>query len=294
MTRLKLALGPILFYWPRQQVFDFYEAAAASPVDVIYLGEAVCNKRHQLRIPEWLDLARYLADSSAKEVVISSLILSESSADLTAIRKVVDNHGLTVEANDQGAVQLAMERGIPFVCGPTLNVYNARTLGWLAARGARRWVMPVDMDRQGLQTLLQQRPAIETEVFAWGKLPLALSARCFTARHLELTKDNCQYRCIDYPDGLELASQEGRELFTINGIQTLSPQPMNLLAQLPEMAAMGVDVVRLSPAATGMAEVLAAFDRTRRGGQGGEVIASDGVNGYWFGQPGMVHSPPLG
>ena len=38
---MKLALGPLLYYWPRQQVFDFYDAIAQAPVDIVYLGETM-------------------------------------------------------------------------------------------------------------------------------------------------------------------------------------------------------------------------------------------------------------
>src|SRR3546814_4678787 len=53
--------------------------------------------------------------------------------------------------------------------------------------------------------LLQlDRPvAMETEVFAYGRMPLAFSARCFTARHRNIPKDNCQYVCMDHPDRSE-------------------------------------------------------------------------------------------
>ena len=36
-TMLKLALGPLLYYWPREKVMAFYEEVAASPVDIVYL-----------------------------------------------------------------------------------------------------------------------------------------------------------------------------------------------------------------------------------------------------------------
>jgi hypothetical protein len=53
-----------------------------------------------------------------------------------------------------------------------------------------------------VETLHKTRPAgVETEVFAFGKLPLAFSARCFTARHYGLNKDDCQFKCLDHPEG---------------------------------------------------------------------------------------------
>ena len=47
---MKISVGPILYYWPKQQVLDFYQRLLDSSVDIIYLGEAVCSKRHELRI----------------------------------------------------------------------------------------------------------------------------------------------------------------------------------------------------------------------------------------------------
>ena len=51
---MQLALGPLLYYWPRLTVFDFYQAAAEWPVDIVYLGESVCSRRHELRLSNWL------------------------------------------------------------------------------------------------------------------------------------------------------------------------------------------------------------------------------------------------
>ena len=36
-TAPALALAPLPYYWPRAQVFDFYAAIAATPVDLVYL-----------------------------------------------------------------------------------------------------------------------------------------------------------------------------------------------------------------------------------------------------------------
>ena len=38
---MRLTLGPLQYFWPRQRVLDFYAAMAALPLAVIYLGETV-------------------------------------------------------------------------------------------------------------------------------------------------------------------------------------------------------------------------------------------------------------
>src|SRR3546814_5039709 len=88
---------------------------------------------------------------------------------------------------------------------------------------------------------------METEVFAYGRMPLAFSARCFTARHRNIPKDNCQYVCMDHPDGLLLQTRESQPFLVLNGIQTQSALVYNLINELQEMRDLGVDVLRISP-----------------------------------------------
>ena len=108
-----------------------------------------------------------------------------------------------IEANDLGAVKVACDQGIGFVAGPHLNIYNAPTLAFFASLGARRWVPPFEMTRASLAAILAEKPeGVATEVFAYGRMPLAFSARCFTARHYDLPKDDCRFCCLDHPDGL--------------------------------------------------------------------------------------------
>jgi collagenase-like PrtC family protease len=132
----------------------------------------------------------------------------------------------------------------------------------------------------------------EIEIFAYGHLPLAYSARCFTARAENRPKDDCQFCCQNYPEGIPLLSQEGEALFTINGIQTLSASVSNLLADYPALVDSGAELLRLSPRASGMIEVVQAFDAVRNGGL--PPLAVDGCNGYWHGQPGMLRAEEAG
>ncbi len=289
---MKLALGPLLYYWPREDTFAFYEAAATWPVDIIYLGETVCSRRHLLRLSDWLALAARLAEAG-KEVVLSTLPLIESESDLKLMRKLVRNGQYRVEANDYGAVRLLAEAGAPFVAGPTLNVYNSETLALLRGLGAVRWVPPLEMDR-GLLAAMRVPAGMHTELFAYGRMPLAYSARCFTARHYNLQKDDCQFKCLDHPDGLGLRTREGEPFLTLNGIQTQSGRVLSLAHRLAELA--GVDVLRLSPQSRHMARVVAVFRELLDGAltpadlpsRLDRLLPASPCDGYWLGQAGMA------
>jgi len=294
---MKLSLGPVLFYWDRQHTLDFYADMAGMPLDVIYLGETVCSKRRDMGLDDWLGLARELEQQSTAQLVLSGLALVEAASELSSLRRLCENGELLVEANDMGAVQYLSERGLPFVGGPALNLYNGHALAELVSSGMQRWVPPVEisgtMIRDARAQLSQLGVAMpEIEIFAYGHLPLAYSARCFTARAENRPKDDCQFCCQNYPEGIPLLSQEGEALFTINGIQTLSASVSNLLADYPALVDSGAELLRLSPRASGMIEVVQAFDAVRNGGL--PPLAVDGCNGYWHGQPGMLRAEEAG
>ncbi|MHB1124698.1 MAG: U32 family peptidase [Ramlibacter sp.] len=296
---MKLSLGPLQYYWPRNTVFRFYEAIAATPVDVVYLGETVCSRRHELRLADWLEIGRKLAETG-KQVVLSTQVLLESGSDVATMHKVVGNGEFLVEANDMGAVQRLAGKA-PFVAGPHLNIYNQPTLQWLAGLGASRWVIPLEMKRDDLALLQRERPqGLQTEVFSYGRMPLAFSARCFTARHHDLPKDDCRFSCMNDPDGLMLKTREGEEFLVLNGIQTQSARVYNLVDQLAAMDEIGVDVVRLSPQSIDTQDVIAVFDGARRRAIAPAealrrleaLMPAAGCNGYWHGRAGLEQGAP--
>jgi collagenase-like PrtC family protease len=189
----------------------------------------------------------------------------------------------------------------PFVAGPHLNIYTQPTLQWLAGLGASRGVIPLEMKRDDLALLQRDRPqGLQTEVFSYGRMPLAFSARCFTARHHDLPKDDCRFSCMEDPDGLMLKTREGEEFLVLNGIQTQSARVYNLLDQLSGMEEIGIDVVRLSPQSIDTQGVIAVFDAARRRAiasaealrQLEALMPAPGCSGYWHGRAGLEQGAP--
>jgi collagenase-like PrtC family protease len=291
---MKIALGPLLYYWQRDAILSFYDTVATAPVDIVYLGETVCSRRHELRLTDWLDIAARLR-SAGKEVVLSTQVLLESGAEVGTMHKITGNGDFLVEANDMGAVHCLTGKR-PFVAGPHLNLYNLPSLQWMASLGASRWVMPLEMKRDDLAVMQGGRPqGLQTEVFAYGRMPLAYSARCFTARHRNLPKDDCRFSCIDHPDGLMLKTREHEEFLVLNGTQTQSAKVYNLVGELEDMRTLGVDVIRLSPQSQNMAAVIDVFHAARAKTLAPKdamarlqpLMPDKGCNGYWHGRPGM-------
>ncbi|GGD77510.1 U32 family peptidase [Lacimicrobium alkaliphilum] len=291
---MQYSLGPILYFWPKNQVEEFYQQAMQSSADVIYLGETVCSKRRELKTKDWLALARELA-GKGKQVVLSTMALLEAPSEVKTLQSYCDNGDILIEANDVGAIQLLSEQGKPFVAGPAINCYSQHSLHRLLKLGMQRWVMPVELSRDWLEKILNGcdelgiRNQFEVEVFGYGYLPLAYSARCFTARSENRPKDQCELCCINYPNGRLTRSQEGQELFVLNGIQTQSGQCYNLINDLAGMHNL-VDVVRLSPLSADTLDWLEKF-RENENGQYPQIVERD-CNGYWHSIAGMSLATP--
>lgn len=252
-----LSVGPVQYYWPRQTLIDFYADVAESPATTVCLGEVVCSRRHELKPEDWLDLARDLRQAG-KEVVIGTQALIETEAELRTLRRLVDQGDFMLEANDAAAVRLLAGQA-PWVIGMHVNVYSAPALAEYVQLGARRWVAPVELSLQAVGQVNVPGSLVPSEVFAFGRMPLALSARCFTARHHRLQKDSCGFRCLDDPDGLTLRTRDGQDFLAINGIQTQSGSVHCLLGDRASLVQAGVTRLRLSPTSHGFTEVIRLF-----------------------------------
>lgn len=253
-----LSVGPVQYYWPRQTLTDFYADVADSPVRTVCLGEVVCSRRHEMKPEDWLDLARDLRQAG-KEVVIGTQALLETEAELRSLRRWVEQGDFMLEANDAAAVRMLAGHS-PWVIGLHVNVYSAPALAEYLALGATRWVPPVELSLPAVGQINAQGQAVPTEVFAFGRMPLALSARCFTARHYHLQKDACAFRCLEDPDGLTLRTREGQSFLALNGIQTQSGSVHCLLGQKRALTDAGVTRLRLSPTSQDFGSVVRLFD----------------------------------
>ncbi|NLA89104.1 MAG: U32 family peptidase [Alcaligenaceae bacterium] len=293
---IKLSLGPVQFYWSKETLFKYYLELAKAPLDTIYIGEVVCSRRHEMRFDDWCELANILAESG-KEIIFSSHVLLESESDLRRLRRFAEYRKFRLEANDMAAVKLARENQLPFVAGATLNIYSDATLDIFHELGCYRWLAPCELSADKLKVIAThaRHNNIETEVFTWGKIPLAYSSRCFTARHYNLNKDSCAYRCLDHEHGMPMMTREGQPFLTINGIQTMSHGCQSLLAHHESLKKNNVDFLRLSPQLNHMPRII----EIHRQVLDGLVDSKDALNelqtlsnsslidGYWHGQPGI-------
>ncbi|MBB5205017.1 collagenase-like PrtC family protease [Inhella inkyongensis] len=268
---MQLTIGPLLYWWPRAALMDFYAQVAEGPAQTVVLGELVCSRRNEFKFDDWVALGRELA-VAGKRVVLATQALVMSEAELRSLRRLCEQDEFAVEAGDASALRVLAAAAAadpsrqPFVLGPHINIYNRAALEEHAALGAGHWVAPVELalDAVGAinppaEPVLGIDGPIRTEVFAFGRLPLAFSARCFTARHHRLSKDGCEFRCRDDADGLLLQTTEGQPFLALNGIQSQSAALQCLITQTGALRRAGVSSLRLSPCGLGFARVVELF-----------------------------------
>lgn len=292
--RIEVTLGPLLFHWPAERIRDFYAAmAGCAAVDRVYLGEVVCGKRAPLVEHAIAESAERLADAG-KTVVWSGLALPASVRDRKAVAALTAEADALIEINDVSALR---DRDGPFVAGPLLNIYNEGAARELMDRGCVRLCANVELSLAAIGAIAAACPGLEMELYAFGRLPLALSGRCYHARSHGLHKDACRFVCDQDPDGMDLRTLDGRDFLAVNGIQTLSHGVQ--LADLPpaDLRAAGIGALRLSPHHMDMAAVAVAFRRFLDGETDAETLRAaietagppaPFVGGYLRGQAGVA------
>jgi len=295
-----ITLGPVLFNWTPEQWRDFYfRIADEAPVDLVYVGEIVCSKRAPLFAP-YIEAVAERLTAAGKAVVFSTLTEVMSKLD----RKLVESLGARglIEANDASAFAYLQAR--PHHIGPFVNVYNERTLAVMARAGACNVCLPVELPAAAIRILAAaaQKLNVVLEVQVFGRLPLALSARCYHARAHGRTKDSCQFVCENDPDGLVLRTLENKPFLTVNGIQTLSYEYLDLSGDLATLQDMGIRRFRLSPHGCDMVAVATVFREAldsrvdaREAHARLETLQLDAPfsNGFFHGKPGTHWQPAV-
>lgn len=257
----RLTLGPVLFHWPAEQLQDFYARIAdEAPVDIVHVGEIVCSKRAPFVDPLLPEIIERL-QRGGKTVVLSTRALVMTARESRMVIEQIAAAaalGLQIEVNDIGAVRGCA--GQPHAIGPFINVYNEGTLAWLARQGAARVCLPPELPGSAIAALAAATP-VPLEVFAFGRLPLAISARCFHARAHGLHKDSCRYTCGNDPDGRTVKTLDGEPFLAINGTQTMSQTCLELSGEIGGLIAAGISHFRLSPQSIDMVAVATLYRR---------------------------------
>ncbi|MBD8890955.1 ubiquinone anaerobic biosynthesis protein UbiV [Roseibium litorale] len=254
---MELTIGPIQGFWDAGHWSDFYARLAETPgVTKVVLGELVCSKRlpfYQTRMPEAIERLQ----TGGKHVAVTSLALVTLKRERKMTAELAGT-GLEVEVNDLTALAHIPEHA-PFSVGPLVNVYNEGTLSYLKQRGARSFCLPPELPLASVSRLAAKAGTTPVEVWGWGRLPLAISGRCYHARYHDRAKDQCQFVCANDPDGFAVDTLDDQTFLAINGVQTLSDPCANMSHDLTALEAAGVASLRLSPQHTGFFNIIALF-----------------------------------
>ncbi len=254
---MQLTLGPVLYNWSPELWRDFYfRIADEAPVDTVVVGEVVCSKRSPFfaaHIPEVIERLT----AAGKTVLLATLMLPSLPRERRQMAELTQSEAAMVEVNDVAYLNLLRDR--PHAIGLFMNVYNEATAAFLARHGARRICLPPELPLESIAGIAAAAPNLDVEVFAFGKVPLAISARCYHARVHKLSKDNCRFVCEQDPDGMTVKTLDGEGFLSVNGVQTLSYTCANLVESTHELAAAGVRALRLSPQQCDMAAVAQVF-----------------------------------
>lgn len=292
-----VTLGPVLFNWKPEVWRDFYfRIADEAPVSTVYIGETICSKRAPLIEPHYQEVTERLTQGG-KTVVFSSLSEVVSKIDRKLAEQICTAQDFMVEANDGSA--LMHLKGRPHHIGPFMNVYNEQAVEFLVGCGAKNICLPVEMPGTAIGALCKAASKLDVsfEVQVFGRQSLALSARCYHARAHGRTKDSCRYVCEEDPDGLTLSTLEGNKFLTVNGIQTLSYEYLNLVREVPALRKMGVSRFRLSPHTLDMVGIAKIFAGVVEGTLASDEAAAmlDAMqpnapfaNGFYYGKPGYT------
>src|SRR5579859_7485675 len=190
---MQLSLGPVLYNWQPERWRDFYfRIAEEAPVDVVAIGEVVCSKRapfFEAHLPAVIERLQ----NAGKQVLPSSLVLVSQRRERRQTAALAEMPDSLIEVNDLTCLRSIAGR--PHAIGPFVNIYNEASAAFHARQGAVRICLPPELPLASVAAIAGALPQVSIEVFAFGRVPLAISARCYHARIHKLAKDNCRFVC---------------------------------------------------------------------------------------------------
>lgn len=296
-TAISLTLGPLLFNWPPAVMLEFYRAVAEeSSIERVYLGEVVCGKRAPSLEAAQVEASDIL-ERNGKEVVWSTPSLPITARERRSARDMIMTGG-SIELNDISGLS-SLAPGASFVAGPFLNIYNEAAAAELLRLGCERLCPNIELSLDAIRAIHEACPNLEMELFAFGRLPLALSGRCHHAHLHRLQRDGCQFVCDRDPDGLKVATLEGQDFLALNGVLTMSHGVQVLDTTLEALRHAGVRALRLSPHSGDMIAVIEIYRRFADGAISAGELRADlsarclpgpAVSGYLAGGAGMARA----
>ena len=297
---MRLSVGPIPFSWDKDRIYQFYEEMAKSPATDIYIGETVCYKRSPLSLSDIEAIAHDLT-KAGKRVILSSQVLITDSDELNFLSALMDLP-YPFEANNAAALTslTAVRETLPkkeIIAGAYLNVYNSPSIRFLNDLGIRRLVLNPELSKDSILAMLDGTDDMEVEMLVFGKVPLAFSWRCYSARDWGYPRSDCRLVCFKTSQGMSLETLDGFSLFTINGTQILSTKDYCLINELDEIKEMGISISRIIPQEKNTLEVLHIFDDRLKGKiasdmalkELGRLTGGDFCNGWFHSQAGWQY-----
>jgi collagenase-like PrtC family protease len=300
----ELSIGPVLFNWDQKTMEEFYSKVAQEPaIDKVYVGDVICSKRPSFKNSFWKNIIKNL-QNSGKKIIFSTLAVVTSESEINSVKEFIENNpDIEIEANDISIFDFASV----YSTGQLLNIYNEESLNFLENKGVKEVFLPIEMSFASIKSMAKVAKA-KLAVQVFGRMPLALSVRCYHARAYNLNKANCNFVCGNDKNGLDVASLDGNAIFSVNGIQTLSCNYYNLINELDDLIVAGVSNFRLSPHINIDMIAISKIFKNRLGGNislkeanekirevsGGRPDLQDSQdkasfsNGFFYGSPGMA------
>jgi len=247
---------------------DFYcSEMPGMGVEEVYIGNTICQKRNVLSRNDFQTIINTLRGKGIK-VYYSTLALSTTPGEFDYVKGIAllfDG----IEINMLGyfnLLKLDEFKDLEIILGPYLNIYNWKSSAYLKKFNPKSLVAPFEIPQESIADIAE-KGELPVEVTAWGNLCTALSWRCYTARAVGRTREECSRICFEYPDGMLLKTVEGEDLFKIDGLQVKSAKTHCLVEYLPQLEDDGISSIRIYPQMENTAGIVSAFTAALEGRQ---------------------------